>query len=115
MMKNIYHEARGEGVAGMQAVAAVTLNRAAQTNTSVCDVVYARKQFSWTNTAKGRNKPMTGDTTMVYAVTAQAMSGVMLDITSGATHYHTKAVKPAWRKQLKTLLTINNHIFYRKN
>lgn len=115
MMKNVYHEARGEGVAGMQAVAAVTLNRAAQTNTSVCDVVYARKQFSWTNTAKGRNKPIKGDTTMVYAVTAQAMSGVMLDITSGATHYHTKAVKPAWRKQLKTLLTINNHIFYRKD
>lgn len=115
MMKNIYHEARGEGVAGMQAVAAVTLNRAAQANTSVCDVVYARKQFSWTNTAKGRNKPMTGDTAMVYAVVAQAMSGTMLDITGGATHYHTKAVKPVWRKQLKTLLTINNHIFYRKN
>ena len=52
---------------------------------------------------------------MVYAVTAQAMSGVMLDITGGATHFHTKAVKPAWRKQLKTLLTINNHIFYRKD
>ena len=115
MLKNVYHEARGEGVAGMKAVAAVTLNRAAQTGKTVCDTVYAYKQFSWANTAKGRNKPIKGDTSKVYAVVAQAMSGTMLDITGGATHFHTKAVKPAWRKQLKTLLTINNHIFYRKN
>jgi spore germination cell wall hydrolase CwlJ-like protein len=114
MLKNVYHEARGEGVAGMQAVASVTLNRAAQQNKTICDVVYARKQFSWTNTAKGRNKPITGDTSVLYTVVDKAMTGVLLDITGGATHYHTHAVKPVWRKQLKTLLTINNHIFYRK-
>ncbi len=56
MLKNIYHEARGEGVEGMKAVALVTLNRAKQQNKTVCEVVYQRKQFSWTNTAKGRNK-----------------------------------------------------------
>ena len=115
MIKNVYHEARGEGVVGMQAVAAVTLNRAAQANTTICDVVYARKQFSWANTAKGRNKPITGDTTAVYAVVAQAMSGTMLDITGGATHYHTKKVKPIWRKSLDKIAIINNHIFYRKD
>ena len=115
MLKNIYHEARGEGVVGMQAVAAVTLNRAAQTGKTICDTVYAPKQFSWTNTAKGRNKPITGDTATVYAVVAQAMSGTMQDITGGATHYHTKKVKPIWRKSLDKIAIINNHIFYRKN
>jgi spore germination cell wall hydrolase CwlJ-like protein len=115
MFKNIYHEARGEGVAGMQAVAAVTLNRAAQTGESVCDVVYARKQFSWTNTTKGRNKPIEGDTSVLYIVVAQAMSGAMQDITGGATHYHTKHVNPVWRKALNKVAVINNHIFYRKN
>lgn len=115
MMKNIYHEARGEGVAGMQAVAAVTLNRAAQTGKTVCDTVYASKQFSWANTAKGRDKPMTGDTAVVYAVAAQAMTGAMQDITGGATHYHTKKVKPIWRKSLDKIGVINNHIFYRKD
>ena len=114
MLKNVYHEARGEGVAGMQAVASVTLNRAAQQNKTICDVVYARKQFSWTNTAKGRNKPITGDTSVLYTVVDKAMTGVLLDITGGATHYHTHAVKPVWRKSLTNLLTINNHIFYRK-
>ena len=115
MLKNIYHEARGEGVEGMQAVALVTLNRAKQQDKTVCEVVYQRKQFSWTNTAKGRNKPITGNINTVHAVASQAIAGVLTDITSGATHYHTKRVKPAWRRALDEVVVINNHIFYRKN
>ena len=115
MLKNIYHEARGEGVVGMQAVAAVTLNRAAQTGKSICDTVYAPKQFSWTNTAKTRNKPITGDINTAHIVASQAIAGVLEDVTGGATHYHTKKVKPIWRKSLDKIAVINNHIFYRKN
>lgn len=113
MLKNIYHEARGEGVVGMQAVALVTLNRAQQQGKTVCEVVYQRKHFSWTNTAKGRNKPLTGNINDAYTVTTQAMAGVLFDITAGATHYHTKAVKPVWRKSLHQITIINNHIFYK--
>ena len=113
MLKNIYHEARGEGVEGMQAVALVTLNRAKQQDKTVCEVVYQRKQFSWTNTAKGRNKPITGNIDTVHAVASQAIAGVLTDITSGATHYHTKRVKPVWRRALDEVVVINNHIFYK--
>jgi spore germination cell wall hydrolase CwlJ-like protein len=115
MFKNIYHEARGEGVEGMQAVALVTLNRAKQQDKTVCEVVYQRKQFSWTNTAKGRNKPITGNINVAYNVASAAMSDRLIDITSGATHYHTKRVKPVWRRALDEVVVINNHIFYRKN
>jgi len=115
MLNNIYHEARGEGVEGMQAVALVTLNRAKQQDKTVCEVVYQRKQFSWTNTAKGRNKPITGNIDTVHAVASQAIAGVLIDITSGATHYHTTKVKPVWRRALDEVVVINNHIFYRKN
>ena len=115
MLKNIYHEARGEGVEGMQAVALVTLNRAKQQDKTVCEVVYQRKQFSWTNTAKGRNKPITGNIDTVHAVASQAIAGVLNDFTAGATHYHTHTVKPVWRKALNKATVINNHIFYRKN
>ena len=115
MLNNIYHEARGEGVEGMQAVALVTLNRAKQQDKTVCEVVYQRKQFSWTNTAKGRNKPITGNIDTVHAVASQAIAGVLTDFTSGATHYHTKRVKPVWRRALDEVVVINNHIFYRKN
>jgi spore germination cell wall hydrolase CwlJ-like protein len=114
MLKNIYHEARGEGVEGMQAVALVTLNRAKQQDKTVCEVVYQRKQFSWTNTAKGRNKPITGNIDTVHAVASQAIAGVLTDFTSGATHYHTTKVKPVWRRALDKVVVINNHIFYRK-
>ena len=114
MLKNIYHEARGEGVEGMQAVALVTLNRAKQQDKTVCEVVYQRKQFSWTNTAKGRNKPITGNIDTVHAVASQAIAGVLNDFTAGATHYHTTKVKPVWRRALDKVVVINNHIFYRK-
>lgn len=113
MLKNIYHEARGEGVVGMQAIAAVTLNRAAQTGKSICDTVYAPKQFSWTNTAKTRNKPITGDINTAHIVASQAIAGVLEDVTGGATHYHTTKVKPIWRKSLDKVGVINNHIFYK--
>lgn len=113
ILKNIYHEARGEGVEGMKAVALVTLNRAKQQDKTVCEVVYQRKQFSWTNTAKGRNKPVTGNINTAHNIASQAVSGVLDDITGGATHYHTKKVKPVWRKALSKATTINNHIFYR--
>lgn len=115
ILKNIYHEARGEGVEGMKAVALVTLNRAKQQDKTVCEVVYQRKQFSWTTTAKGRNKPVTGDINVAYNVASAAMSDKLIDITAGATHYHTKQVKPVWRKALDKVGVINNHIFYRKN
>ena len=113
MLKNIYHEARGEGVEGMQAVALVTMNRARQQDKTVCEVVYQRKQFSWTNTAKGRNKPVTGNINTAHNIASQAVSGVLDDITGGATHYHTKKVKPIWRKSLDKIAIINNHIFYK--
>ena len=113
MLKNIHHEARGEGVEGMQAVALVTLNRAKQQDKTVCEVVYQRKQFSWTNTTKGRNKPIAGDINDAYTVASQAMAGVIDDFTSGATHYHTAKVKPVWRKAMDKVVVINNHIFYK--
>ena len=113
MLKNIYHEARGEGVEGMQAVALVTLNRAKQQDKTVCEVVYQRKQFSWTNTANGRNKPIKGNIDAAYNVASAAMSDKLIDITGGATHYHTHTVKPVWRKALNKATVINNHIFYK--
>ena len=113
MLKNIYHEARGEGVEGMQAVALVTLNRAKQQDKTVCEVVYQRKQFSWTNTTKGRNKPIKGNIDAAYNVASAAMSDKLIDFTGGATHYHTKKVKPIWRKSLDKIAIINNHVFYK--
>ena len=48
---NIYHEARGERVEGQIAVAHVTMNRVNHEKwpSTICEVVYQPKQFSWTH------------------------------------------------------------------
>lgn len=43
----IYHEARGEHVKAQRAVAEVVLNRAYKSGKSVCEIVAAKRQFSW--------------------------------------------------------------------
>lgn len=115
MLKNIYHEARGDSVEGMQAVALVTLNRASSKDKTVCEVVYERKQFSWTILQTVRNKKLTDNYDAVHRVTSDAMAGRLSDITGGATHYHTTRVKPYWAKTLGKIGNIGQHIFYRKN
>jgi N-acetylmuramoyl-L-alanine amidase len=47
---NLYHEARGESPIGIVKVGMVTLNRVKDSRwpTTVCKVVYQRRQFSWT-------------------------------------------------------------------
>ena len=54
----IYHESRGEPLEGKKAVANVVLNRleSKMFPSSICKVVYQRKQFSWTT-----NKPRVTD------------------------------------------------------
>ena len=113
MMETLYHEARGEGVQGIEAVASVVMNRARQANKSVCSVVYERKQFSWVFVTK--DKRMKGNIMDVLVVTNKALNGYLVDITGGATHYHATYVKPRWAKHLKRTVKIINHIFYKEN
>ena len=111
MVKNIYYEARGDTEQGMQAVALVTLNRASKADKTICQVVYAPHQFSWTT---GRVKPMTEHAyNNVAYVASQAMYGGLDDFTGGATYYHAKSVKPYWAKTLDKVGNIGAHIFYR--
>jgi spore germination cell wall hydrolase CwlJ-like protein len=114
MLKNIYHEARGDTVDGMRAVALVTLNRVAEKDKTVCEIVYEHKQFSWTFMKNIRNKALTDNVNAVHAVAADAVAGRLNDITNGATYYHAKSVKPYWVKAVTKVGAIGAHIFYRK-
>jgi spore germination cell wall hydrolase CwlJ-like protein len=111
MVATLYHEARGEGVMGMEAVASVIMNRAKQTRKSVCSIVYERKQFSWTHVTK--DKRIKGNIRDILSITHKALSGVLVDVTHGATFYHTIYVKPFWAKHKVLTVQINNHIFYK--
>jgi len=111
MVATLYHEARGEGVRGMEAVASVVMNRAKQTHRSVCSIVYERKQFSWVYETK--DKHIKGNIMDILSITHKALSGVLVDVTQGATFYHATYVKPFWAKHKVLTVQINNHIFYK--
>ncbi|WP_252193638.1 cell wall hydrolase [Pseudomonas sp. TAE6080] len=109
---NIYHEARGESLEGQVAVAMVTMNRANWQTTRVCQVVYERNQFSWTNRAKNYSPQEPVAWAKAKRIANRVINGHHEDITHGATHFHTRAVRPAWRNSLKKTATIGQHVFY---
>ena len=112
MVDNLYHEARGEGVLGLSAVASVVMNRATATGQDVCDVVYKYKQFSWTQ--KPKSIASKDNLHNIFVVAGKALSGKLIDVTQGATHYHATHVKPKWAKAMRKVVIINNHIFYKE-
>lgn len=120
---NVFHEARGEPLAGQYAVALVTMNRAQGHIGKVCDVVYKPMQFSWTIGLPGRvkqkeferalTKPQRESWARSVTVAMEVLRGKMPDFTGGATHYHRIDAKPGWRKRLVKLSQFGAHIFYR--
>lgn len=131
MAMNIYMEAGNQSVAGKLAVAHVTLNRVDMERYpgSVCGVVtqgptYQTKsgmtfpvkwkcQFSWFCDGKA-DKPVDSITwnESIYLAN-KILNNKMYDFTDGATHYHNDQVSPAWSRQLKKIVVIDNHTFYR--
>jgi N-acetylmuramoyl-L-alanine amidase len=125
---NVYHEARGEPFLGQVAVAHVTLNRQALQTTpdgapTICDVVWAKNQFSWTKQygkrrnlrylekefEKSRGKRENWKRSLRAARYALSTS----DTTNGATFFHATYVSPTWNKKHMYLATIGQHHFYK--
>lgn len=111
----IYHEARGESLLGQIAVANVIVNRMKSQwfPSTACGVVYQRKQFSWTLFPSKLVPVADFRNAHIMKIAELAMLGRLIDYTSGATHYHTTAVKPYWKHTKTYTVTIGNHIFYR--
>jgi spore germination cell wall hydrolase CwlJ-like protein len=118
MVENAYHEARGEGIKGMQAVTQVVLNRAQKSGESACQVVYKPYQFSWTMDKKRKVKTdAEWATGLGQAASRLAVWQVLNDAAScsklcSATHYHTASVKPLWANSRKKVGRLGQHIFY---
>lgn len=123
LARTIYGEARGEGFRGMQAVAAVVMNRAAiggWWGDSVISVCKAKWQFSaWNendpNAALIRDKvPGDGDGVfdLAYEIAGAALRGDLVDVTDGATHYYNPhVVTPSWSAAFSETAVIGNHRF----
>lgn len=116
MAEALYHEARGEGRQGQQAVAEVILNRVDSRSFpgTVCGVINQPSQFSYTI---GGAKPIRNKSAYLHArdIAAEALSGAPRRLTGGATYFHTPAVSPAWSRRFQRTVQIGQHIFYRGN
>lgn len=113
LAKNIYHEARGEPLEGQIAVAQVTMNRVASGDfhKTVCGVVYAYKQFSWTLDSKRKVTDIKAWEASVDIAAAVLTRSVQLP-NFKATYFHTKQVNPRWNRNKRVVAVIGNHIFY---
>lgn len=119
----LWGEARGEGRAGMKAVAAVIVNRVrvrggAFTFAQVCQ---ARKQFScWNEDDPNRRRldrlPREPDEIYRRAcdIAREAIAGRLVDPTRGATHYVAATLRrrPPWLAGKQPCVVIGGHEFY---
>lgn len=111
LTQNVYYEARAEPRAGKLAVALVTLNRTEDKRfpSTICGVVFQKKQFSWTTSYNkgGINMPQ-------WRLSQEAALEAYMnrDILGNfkATHFHNTTVNPRWK--LRKVAKISNHIFY---
>ena len=111
---NIYHESRSERVEGQLAVAHVTANRVAHDRwgSTICDVVYEHKQFSWTFLLDDHTPYNKTAYKNAEVIARDVLIGNTEDPTQGAVFYHASYVNPSWAKYLDISKVIGLHIFY---
>lgn len=129
MARTIYGEARGEGFHGMLSVAFVIRNRLFEAlsgkkpyfGNTVSKVCLTPYQFSCWQKTDVNFKVISDERLSEFNnpefATAVSISRFVLDfevadITHGATHYHSKFVKPYWASELKPCFVSGNHLFY---
>ena len=105
---------RGSIWSSQVAVGNVTMNRVTHSAfpDTVCDVVWERKQFSWTHDGKSDTPSSKSAYDEVYEIAKAVYNGNVMDITEGATFYHADYVNPSWNKDMKRVAKIDTHIFY---
>lgn len=119
----LYFEARGETAEGLFAVGEVILNRVDSGNypNSICGVINqgtGRKyacQFTYTCDGRPENISEPRAFSRVGKVARLLIDGAPRQLTSGATHYHTKAVSPSWARRYPRTASIGSHLFYRQS
>lgn len=111
----VYFEAQGESQAGQVAVVHTILNRAAQRQQSVIEVIQAPNQFSWLHD----NIPDAITDFAAFSRCAKSVAIALDDRLQGQTmrgvnhYYNPKKVDPApyWAGSMKVVAEIGNHLF----
>lgn len=114
---NIYHEARGEGEAGMQMVGEVVLNRVNHPKypDTICDVVYQKGQFSWVKKMKNHTPKEKDMWELSLHMAERLLDGEIELYDNGATHFlNPSDLKrlPSWARKFEKVARIGNHVFF---
>jgi hypothetical protein len=116
----LYFEARGETLKGQFAVAEVILNRVDSPAypKTVCGVVGQSGggscQFSYNCDGARDVMHDAGAADLAGRIARVMLDGAPRALTTGATHFHTRAVRPNWAKRFPQTAAIGAHLFYRQ-
>lgn len=116
LAKNIYYEAGVEDRVGKYAVGHITLNRlkTGYWGKSICNVVYAKAQFSWTLLSK-LPKPNPHLYAEVESIAWDVIHGYRVASLDKSLFYHADYIKlPHWADTKEKITQIGKHIFYTK-
>lgn len=116
----LYFESRGESLDGQSAVAEVILNRVDSPlyPRTVCGVVKQRGgggcQFSYVCDGRTDRMRETEAADLAGRIARAMLDNAPRVLTEGATHFHTKSVRPSWSKRFSRTASIGAHFFYRQ-
>ncbi|WP_420023485.1 cell wall hydrolase [Cereibacter azotoformans] len=112
----LYFEARGESIQGQFAVAEVIMNRVDRPGYpgSICGVVNQGGQFSYMFDGKPETIHEKAAFQRAGKIAALMLAGAPRQLTQGATHFHTRAVRPGWAHRFPRTAAIGAHLFYRQ-
>ena len=122
LARTVWGEARGEGEVGMQAVAAVVVNRARcapKWGGTVEEVCRRPKQFSCWNAGDPNRASLLAVTqadakfNTCLQIAAEAINGTLTDPTNGATHYYAIGIDPPSWATGQPCAEIKHHVFFK--
>ena len=108
----ILGEARGEGKAGMYAIACVIKQRSIERKISPASVCLQKLQFSCNNKGVQTNLLKTKEGEYALAL-ADGIDKLDRGVVGFSNHYHNLSVSPSWAKGKKEVKRIGNHCFYK--
>ena len=106
-----YFESRGEGPAGMAAVAYAVLNRTVTRHESICQVIHERGQFSFYNPHQRKQVKEAALWINATFIAVYAQLGVINNPIGNATMF-TMNKMSSWLDDARYLTKVNHHFFY---
>lgn len=120
LARSIYWEAKGEGNAGMEAVANVVMNRLGHKGfpNTICGVVkqgheQGACQFSWWCDGRSDVAEEEESYTGAKEIARKALNRQLTDRTGGALYFHQRKLNPHWAAEYIRTAEVGEHVFYK--